>query len=285
MEKIKFFYLSVYLDYLLINTNFLNSPEKIEFILKKYFLIFKHFFVPFTLSSSYIHLFNKKFFYESKYGLAGLQASFTRHYLELKSLRNKNINTVLDVGANVGTFTLLCNKLFKPKNIYSFEPIPLTYKCLMQNCHYLKNTKILNLALSNKKGSTKMSFKSDESFLSSLSEINEDSNSLVQIQTDTLNNFVKEYEINKIDLLKIDVESFENLVLLGASNVLKNVRYLLIEVTLNQNKNYTISSLFSLLNGHGYNFQLIHFRNSNDKSYGKIDWMDCLLINTEFNQE
>jgi len=281
MERFKFIPTSIYLDFLMLTGNFLTLSESLEFMFKKYYLILKHLLVHFKLSESYIKLHKRNFYYDSKYGIAGLQGSFTRHYLELKSLHKKKIETVFDIGANVGTFTLLCNKLFKSKIIYSFEPIPLTYKCLMNNCSDFKNIKTFNLAFSDKKGVAKMSFNRFESFISSFNSLKK-GNSLIQVKTETLNNFVKEYNIDKIDLLKIDVESFENLVLIGASNVLKNVRYLLIEITINQNKNYTISSLFSLLIGSGYNFQLIHFRNSNDKSYGKVDWMDCLLENIDF---
>lgn len=284
MKNIEFFYISIYLDYLLITGRFLNNFESLDFIFKKYFLILKHFFIPFKLSNSYITLFNNKFFYDSKYGIASLQGSFTRHYLLLNSLKSKNIDTVIDIGANVGTFSMLCSRLFKPKKIFSFEPIPLTFECLKKNCSVLKNIKVFNYALSEKKGIQRMKFKENYSSISSFSYEKNEEHNLVKVETNNLNNFVKDNNLKKIDLLKIDVESFEHLVLIGASEVLKMVIYLLIEVTINNNKNYTISKIFSLLNGDGYDFQLIYFRNFSDKSYGKVDLMDCLLENQSYKK-
>ena len=267
----------------MISQRFLSVPETFEFILKKYFLILKHLFIPFRLFESSIILNKQKFFYESKYGIAILQASLTKHYQELESLKQKKIKIILDIGANVGTFSLLCNKMFYPKKIYSFEPIPLIFNCLKHNCAYYKNIEVFNIALSEKNGISKMTFDSNNSIYSKFGNDKDTFNS-IEIKTDSLKNFYTEKKLKKIDLIKIDVETFENLVLKGASDVLKNVRYLMLEVTIINNSNYTISSLFSMLIGEGYNFQLIYFRNPLEKSYGKVDWMDCLLENVLYKE-
>ena len=128
-----------------------------------------------------------------------------------------------------------------------------------------------------------MTFDSNNSIYSKF-ENDKDTFNSIEIKTDSLKNFYTEKKLKKIDLIKIDVETFENLVLKGASDVLKNVRYLMLEVTIINNSNYTISSLFSMLIGEGYNFQLIYFRNPLEKSYGKVDWMDCLLENVLYKE-
>ena len=48
-----------------------------------------------------------------------------------------------------------------------------------------------------------------------------------------MNNFCKSKKINKIDFLKIDVEGFEYMVLLGSKNIIKNVKYIMIEIQKN----------------------------------------------------
>ena len=128
-----------------------------------------------------------------------------------------------------------------------------------------------------------MTFDSNNSIYSKF-ENDKDTFNSIEIKTDSLKNFYTEKKLKKIDLIKIDDETFENLVLKGASDVLKNVRYLMLEVTIINNSNYTISSLFSMLIGEGYNFQLIYFRNPLEKSYGKVDWMDCLLENVLYKE-
>jgi len=56
-------------------------------------------------------------------------------------------------------------------------------------------------------------------------------------------------------------------------------KYLFIEITLENNKNYTISSLLKLLSNDRYDFQLVAFRNYSDVSEGKITILDGLFKN------
>lgn len=275
---------SIYLDYKMFSLNFFTLPEILEFFFKKYFLVIKHIFIKFEFGKSYIYIFKNKYFYESPLGLAFIQSMYVHHLQALLTVKDKSIETVVDVGANIGNFTLLTNKVFGPKKIYSFEPIPLTFKSLEKNCKKLKNVELQNTALSNNIGKALMDFSVNESDVSRFTGDTEIKNekSTIEVDTLTLDEFVKSKRIPKIDLLKIDVESFENLVLEGSKSSLKNVRYLFIEITIKNNRNYTISSLLSLLYGSGYNFQLIYYRNVLKKSYGSIEWMDCLFENISY---
>ena len=54
-----------------------------------------------------------------------------------------------------------------------------------------------------------------------------------KVKVVTLDNFCKSKKINKIDFLKIDVEGFEYMVLLGSKNIIKNVKYIMIEIQKN----------------------------------------------------
>jgi hypothetical protein len=67
--------------------------------------------------------------------------------------------------------------------------------------------------------------------------------------------------------------------------VLARTKYLLIEITFEGNQNYTISSLMSLLQGDGYDFQLAAFRNYADVGEGPMPIMDCLMVNRALVQE
>lgn len=277
---LNFYNMSLYLDFLISTNSLLSTAQKIEFILKKYYLILLHLFniKKFEMGKSMINVLGFDFYYDSQYGLAGLQGILCRHKRELGALTNKKIEVIFDIGANVGTFTILSSMLFSPKKIYSFEPVPTIFSCLEKNTAKLKNVFLNNLAVSNFVGTSYMNFDESNSSISSFS-----SNSKgVSVSTTTLKDFVNQNNIKKIDLLKIDVESFESLVLDGCGDFLKNVRYLFIEVTIANNENYTISSLFSKLYGDGYNFQLMSYRNASDKSFGEVSWMDCLLKNVDY---
>ena len=274
----KFFFESLYLDYFLLFDNLLNFNQKIDFLLKKYILIVKHFVVKFKFGQSKISLFNKEYFYDSHFGLGSLQGILTRHkyLLSFMHIKNSEVKTVLDIGANIGNFTILSHKLFPKAKIFSFEPIPFTFSILEKNIGKQKNIKIFNKAVGEKTGSQLMSFDEDSSGLSRFS------NKGTEVKVTSLDDFIKEEKISTIDLLKIDTETFESYVLKGATKSLAKTKYICIEITLESNPNYTISSLFSLLKGEGYDFQIVSFRNASGTSEGEISWMDALLINTEF---
>ena len=106
---------------------------------------------------------------------------------------------------------------------------------------------------------------------SSLSEINENSfylkiknlilkkkqNSKMQkITVLTLDQFCKMQKIKKIDLIKLDVEGYEYMVLLGAKKIIKNIKYIIIEIQKNgMYKNYSSKKIELFLKKN--NFSLI----------------------------
>ena len=57
-------------------------------------------------------------------------------------------STVLDIGANIGMFTLFVNSKSKNCNVYAFEPLPPTYDILKLNTGFLPNVTAVNLGLS-----------------------------------------------------------------------------------------------------------------------------------------
>ena len=58
-------------------------------------------------------------------------------------------------------------------------------------------------------------------------------NNLKKVKVISLDNFCKINEIKQIDFLKIDVEGYEYKVLLGARDIIKNVKYVMLEVQKN----------------------------------------------------
>lgn len=125
---------------------------------------------------------------------------------------------VVDVGANIGWYTLNLGKLKNVEKIYAFEPIPHTYSYLVE---HIKMNEILvaethNVGLSNEVGEKNFYWTTEETGSSSMSNIRERNDiSLTRCRVDTLDNFMKNKE-SKIDFIKIDVEGAELLVIEGA---------------------------------------------------------------------
>ena len=127
-----------------------------------------------------------------------------------------------DIGANVGYYSLLFASLTKDGTVHSFEPVPL-------HCHLLNASICLNnftniivnhCTLGNQAGVSDFAISKrmgDSSFV-----YIETSPLLkrIKVSVRTLDDYVKENRIGRIDLLKLDVEGAEKLVLEGAVETL-----------------------------------------------------------------
>ena len=67
--------------------------------------------------------------------------------LNRRWLLDANINTVLDIGANVGHFASLIHKILSDVTIYSFEPLEDCYTLLNKRMKMAPRFKAFNLAL------------------------------------------------------------------------------------------------------------------------------------------
>jgi len=267
---------SLLLDHQLIKTKIWPFFMNINFILIKYYLIIKHLLKKFVLGKNYIIFFKQKIFYDSRFGLAGYQRQIVSNGYPIKLLCGNNIKTIIDIGANVGFFSLIMNYLYPKAKIYSYEPIPLIYKCLQNN--FKKNTQVktYNFALSNKSGHAKMTFNENTNALSKISNRGN-----VMVNITTLDKIIYKNKIAVIDILKIDTEGFEDFILEGGHKALSITKYLLIEVSLTKDIKYTLTSLISKLYSKKFNFQLIYYRNFENKSEGETHNFDFLMKNVE----
>ena len=75
-------------------------------------------------------------------------------YSMVSALKRQNLEpqTVLDVGANVGQFTVAVAKMFPGVRIHSFEPVPECFMNLQKNVSKLKNVSVYQLALGDTEG-------------------------------------------------------------------------------------------------------------------------------------
>lgn len=264
-----------------------SLKKKFEFIAKKYveLLVLKSGVKKFQLGRSYINLFGKSVYYDSPMGLAIYQSMFVRIGKLIKDANLTKIKTIVDIGANVGFFSIMINEYFPNARVYSFEPIPLTFSCLLKNIS--GNPKIVpyELALSEKNGVKNMTFDENDSLISKFTKNKrgKKGESLMQVKTATLDNFCSTQDITDIDLLKIDAETFELGILKGSRRTLEKTRYLLLEITVEDNSNYTFSEIHSLLVGKRFNFQLIAFRNYAGKGEGLLTTGDFLYENINFS--
>lgn len=147
---------------------------------------------------------------------------FLLHYLDTKS-------TFIDIGANVGVYSLLAGGI-KKCNTISIEPIPQTFNYLEKNIALNKLGKIVtcyNIGLSDKEG--ELYFTKSKDTINHVT--NKDEGNAIKVKVDTLDNLLQNHTINKT-LIKLDVEGFEYHVLKGAHNTLsnQNLKALIVEL-------------------------------------------------------
>jgi FkbM family methyltransferase len=128
----------------------------------------------------------------------------------------KNCKVFVDVGANIGGYSIRAAKYCK---VYSIEPLPRNYKILKIN-EKLNNVKInsFNIAAGNKNGKVKLYYKPGAWGLPSLKHIQKE---FIEVEMKPLDEIINE---ESIDLIKIDVEGAEDLVLEGARDCLKKTK-------------------------------------------------------------
>lgn len=129
---------------------------------------------------------------------------------------------VVDVGANIGYYTLLlAQKVGEKGKVYAFEPDTTNFSILEKNikANNLKNVIAVNAAVSDKNGESFL-YKSGENFGDHRLYKNfQFSNSNFQkIKTIKLDDYFKN---KKINLIKIDTQGWEPKVIEGAKNIIK----------------------------------------------------------------
>ncbi len=133
---------------------------------------------------------------------------------------------LFDVGANHGSYTKFLSLLAPQSRIYSFEPHPATFASL-QSRVTSTNVTLVNKAVSDEIGICQLHdfAKQDGSTQASLAresvELFDRDVITHAVSVTTLDTFMSEARISKINFLKIDTEGFDINVLRGARNALE----------------------------------------------------------------
>lgn len=148
------------------------------------------------------------------------EGSYERNGVELKSG-----DTVIDAGAYLGIFSIFASKKIGPRGkVYVFEPISENYELLKKTIklNKAKNIEVIPYALGKKEAMLSMGVKDGHFDMSSgfFKRGNED-RAVKQI---SLDEFVKQNNIPKIDFIKADVEGMERQVLFGAKETIKKFK-------------------------------------------------------------
>lgn len=231
--------------------------------------------------------FHKLFNYPFKYKLANkkliqiypkgqiTEALFHRYFenLEISIFQRflKENMTMVDVGANIGFYSLIASKYLKESElkIFSFEPSLSTFNILSKNLTLNKssNVKTFNIGIGEKdeenilflnqnKGDAENFIIPNEIKSETLFESN-----FEKILIKTLDNFYENKILTNVDFVKIDTEGYEYFVLKGAKKLIqanKNI-VILLECTKEGTERVGVNQymVYDLLKSYGLNIYVI----------------------------
>lgn len=187
---------------------------------------------------------------------------------------------IVEAGAHIGRDTLKMSRLWPQSTIHAFEPVPELFDKLQAAVADKPNIHCYQLALSNQSGTAKL-YVSDaqHAAISSLlkpAAIAKEKPEILftpqTVDTITLDDWAKQFAIDHVDFLWLDMQGAELQALKAAPNVLKNVKALLIEVCLTERykDNPLYEQVKSWLEQQGFVLEIEHFHHR--------DWGNALFV-------
>lgn len=161
-------------------------------------------------------------------------------------------DTFIDIGANVGHFTLLASVITQ-SNVIAIEPIPETFSRLQKNIalnNCQSKVQAYNIGVSDKDGV--LNFSTTSYTTNKVIPENSVANKARKIPVKRIDSID---QTTNASVMKVDVEGFEYNVLLGATQLLENAKLNVIIIELNgSSANYGVpeEKIISLLLNHNF---------------------------------
>ena len=199
---------------------------------------------------------------------------------------------IIDIGAHVGETIRYFKNIFPKSEILSFEPDVVNFEKLKQVAGEF-GVECFNFALGSESGE-KTFYKQEHSHLGSLKEIDihsKDSLGYAErakneervVKCLTLDTFILNKDIKKIDLLKIDVQGFELDVLKGAKKALEISSAVSVEISLfdfYKREDRKLGSIINIFEDLGFELYDI-IKISKNPSNLRTDWFEGIFRKLE----
>ena len=188
----------------------------------------------------------------------------------------KEGDVVVDIGANIGYYTLLFSKLVGKKGkVFAFEPEPVNFQLLKKNVEIngCQNIILENKIVSNKNGKAKLYISEQGPGKHKIYPTQNDEENLIFVDSVKLDDYFKDLDIIKnISFIKIDVEGSELGVIKGMELLLKVIKKLKIQLEFSsfliQQYGAKQEELLKLLEDYGFK---IYFVNNENQRIEKVE--------------
>ncbi|WP_435134001.1 FkbM family methyltransferase [Formosa sp. A9] len=187
-------------------------------------------------------------------------------YSDIFEKISKNIDIFLDIGSNIGYYSILASKSNPKIKAYAFEPAIGPKYYLKKNIelnHFQNNIKLLDFAISNSTGEIDFYEVQNKKYKYLKHNLAGEGNAgtktksrnfvLNKVKSTTLSNFIKCNDLKKIDLIKIDTEGTETIILNSGLSEIKKFEPIVICETLFNTIENELEDIFNQLNYVFYN--------------------------------
>lgn len=194
--------------------------------------------------------------------------SYETDDLRLMAQYLKTDSVFLDIGANIGLFSLNASKIIKTGEILAFEPMSKNFNKLTEHIkiNNIKSIKAFKKAVSDR-----------HSLLTIYTDANDKNNGMASVYGDTnagherveavcLDDFLRTQNISRLDFIKIDIEGYELPALNGLKNTIRQHQpVILIEIDANILKQtpFKQEDIVTFFNELGYKAKQIDHSSSN----------------------
>ena len=175
--------------------------------------------------------------------------------------------TFVDVGANIGYFTLLASRWVGPTGrVIALEPVASTYRRLRRNLELngAGNVTTLQCGASARSGTAKMAVGGDAGH-SHLVRDEDAATAAEGVALTTVDELVEAHGLRRLDVLKVDVEGADFDVIRGAATTLRRLRpVVLMEVELIQKFGASIEQVEAFMESLDYRCEVLRHRSATD---------------------
>ena len=159
------------------------------------------------------------------------------HFL-IPQFSGKDAKLAIDLGANEGYYTLKLKQNNPKCKVIAVEPNPLAFEVLEKNVksNKLNDVILINKAVCNKNGKMTLEIVENVSAIGGkdLGIMNrpwlkKEMVKKIKVDCVTLSKLLQEYRVDKVDILKLDVEGMELEILKSSKNLLNRIHKIVVE--------------------------------------------------------
>lgn len=192
-------------------------------------------------------------------------------YIPEELYANKSNPVVIDIGANVGFFSLAAFSKLPKAKIYSFEPHPYCFEVLSNYKNDFKHLdwNIFNNAVSSEEGTISLNTNTISGFTTVASVFNNETKSEeFSAKSIKLDAFLSKEEITNVDFIKIDCEGAEYAIIYSLpEEVFEKINSLCIETHKGEGADQNINFLNDYMKKIGYTTKML-----DEKDYTGYIW-------------